>query len=91
MTSPVIVESVVAGGNILWQPSSCREAGVCGRCEEFCPTGVLDLGRGPGQGSDLPGALCTRCRLCLFVCPAGALSLRPLGNLFGGVSSSLYL
>ena len=66
----------VAGMNILWDRSSCQSAGLCGRCEELCPTGVLDLGSFPGGG--LEGAVCTRCRLCLYVCPTGALSLLPL-------------
>ena len=68
--------SVVAGKNILWNRFSCQEAGLCGRCEELCPTGVLDLGEFPGGSID--GSVCIRCRLCLHVCPTGALSLLPL-------------
>lgn len=87
-----LTDRVVAGNNIRWNPAACREAGACGRCEELCPTGILDLGAFPG--GHLEGAVCLRCRLCLHVCPTGALSFLPLKHSRsspGGSVSSLCL
>jgi NAD-dependent dihydropyrimidine dehydrogenase PreA subunit len=68
---------IVAEGQVLWEENSCELAGPCGMCEEFCPTGVLHLS---GMRTGVPGAVCIRCRLCLFTCPAGALSFVPPKN-----------
>lgn len=65
---------IVAGGQVLWEETTCKLAGPCGMCEEFCPTGVLHLS---GMKTGTPGAICIRCRLCLFTCPAGALAFVP--------------
>ncbi len=65
----------VARGNIHWNFMACQATGPCGHCEEICPTGVLGLREFSREG--VSGALCLRCRLCLQVCPSGALSFLP--------------
>lgn len=63
--------AIVAGGQVMFAGGPCLQVGPCGMCEEFCPTGVLQLAE---IGQALPGAVCIRCRVCLAICPVGALS-----------------
>ena len=47
---------------------------LCGRCQEYCPTGAIHVNIDRDEG------ICSECRLCADVCPNGAMNKHQLVN-----------
>ena len=47
---------------------------LCGRCQEYCPTGAINVKIDRDEG------ICSECRLCSDVCPTGAMSKNQIVN-----------
>ena len=47
---------------------------LCGRCQEYCPTGAIHVSIDRGEG------ICSECRLCSDVCPNESMNKRQMVN-----------
>lgn len=48
--------------------TDCEKCILCGRCEEYCPTGAIHV------KVDWDDGICRECRLCSDVCPNGSMN-----------------